>query len=48
MAQKRPIDFPDLPIGEHLYFVYYPIIFYQWIKIYTVERMDIGKIPLTN
>ena len=21
-------------IGEHLYFVYYPIISYQWIKVY--------------
>ena len=31
-------------IEEHLYFVYYPIISYQWIN---VERMDIGKISLT-
>ena len=29
-------------IGEHLYFIYYPIISYQWIKVYKVERMDIG------
>ena len=35
-------------IGEHLYFVYYPIISYQWIKVYKVERMDIGKISLTH
>ena len=35
-------------IGEHLYFVYYPIISYQWIKVYRFERIDIGKIPLTH
>ena len=29
-------------IGEHLYFLYYPIISYQRIKVYTVERMDMG------
>ena len=34
-------------IGEHLYFVYYPIIFYQWIKVYRVEIMDIGIISIT-
>ena len=31
-------------IGEHLYLVYYYIISYQWINVYRVERMDIGKI----
>ena len=35
-------------IGEHLYFVYYPIISYQWINVYRVEIMDIGKISLTH
>ena len=35
-------------IGEHLYLVYYPIISYQLIKVYRVERMDIGKIPQTR
>ena len=35
-------------IGEHSYFVYYPIIFYQGIKVYRVEIMDIGKILLPN
>ena len=35
-------------IGEHLYFVYYPIIYYQRIKVYRIERMDIGKISLKN
>ena len=35
-------------IGKHLYFVYCPIISYQWIKVYRVERMDIGKISLTH
>ena len=34
-------------IGEHLFFVYYPIISYQWMKVYRVEIMDIGKISLT-
>ena len=33
-------------IGEHLYFVHYPIISYQLIKSYRVERMDIDKISL--
>ena len=32
----------------NLYFVYYPIIYYQQIKVYRVERMDIGKISLTH
>ena len=35
-------------IGEHLYFVYYPIRFYQRIKVYRVEIMDIGKISLNH
>ena len=35
-------------IEEQLYFVYYHIVFYQWIKVYRVERMDIGKISLTH
>ena len=29
-------------IGEQSYFVYYPIISYQRIKVYIVETMDIG------
>ena len=33
-------------IGEHLYFVYYHIISYQWIKFYRVEIVDIGNISL--
>ena len=37
-----------LAIGEHLYFVYYPLISYQWIKVYRVEIMDIGKISMTH
>ena len=24
--------------GKHLYFVYYPIISYQWIKVYGVGK----------
>ena len=35
-------------IGEHLYFVYYPIISYQWIKVFRVERIDIGKISMNH
>ena len=35
-------------IGEHSYFVYYPIISYQLIKFYRVEIIDIGKISLTH
>ena len=35
-------------IGEHLYLVYYPNIFYQWIKVYSVEIIDKGKISLTH
>ena len=30
-------------IGEYLYFVEYPIISYEWIKVYMVEILDIGK-----
>ena len=30
-------------IGEHLYFVYYPIIFYQGINVYRVETTDMGN-----
>ena len=37
-----------LTIGEHLYFIYYPILYYQWTKVYRVEIMDIGKISLTH
>ena len=31
-----------------LIFFYHPIISYQRIKVYKVERMDIGKIFLTH
>ena len=44
MVQKRIF----WTIGKHLYFVYYPILSYQWIKSYGVEIMDIGKISLTH
>ena len=27
-------------IEEHLYFVYYPIIYYRMIKVYKVETID--------
>ena len=30
-------------IGEQSYFVYYPIISYQRIKVYRVETMDMGR-----
>ena len=33
-------------IRKHLYFVYYHIIFYQRIKVYRVETMDILNIIL--
>ena len=33
-------------IGEPLYFLYYPIIYYRRIKAYRVETIDIGNIPL--
>ena len=29
-------------IAEQLYIVYYPIIYYQTIKFYRVETMDMG------
>ena len=35
-------------IGKNLYFVYYPIISYQWIKVYRFEIMDIGRISLAH
>ena len=31
-----------LTIGEQSYFVYFPIISYQRIKVYRVETMDMG------
>ena len=34
-------------IREHLYFVYYPIISYQSLKIYRDERMNIVNISRT-
>ena len=34
-------------IWEHLCLVYYPIISYQWIKVYMVEIIDKGIILLT-
>ena len=30
-------------IEEHLYFVYYPIIYYRRIKVYRFEKMDTGR-----
>ena len=33
--------------GTLIYF-YHPIIYYQIIKVYRIERMDIGKILLTS
>ena len=35
-------------IGEQSYFVYYPIISYQRIKVYRVEIMDMGRSQLNN
>ena len=35
-------------IGEHSYFVYYPIIKYQSIKVYRVKTMDIGRLHWKN
>ena len=35
-------------IGEHLYFVYYPIISYQRIKVYRDETIDVDKVSLTR
>ena len=35
-------------IEEHLYFVYYPIIPYQMIKVYSVETMDMLRLRWNN
>ena len=35
-------------IGEHLYFVYYHIIYYRRVKVYRVETMDMGRYHLNN
>ena len=35
-------------IGEKSDFVYYPIIYYQKIKVYRVERMDMGRYHWNN
>ena len=35
-------------IGEHLYFVYYHIISYQWIKVYMFVGMDKYERSLTR
>ena len=35
-------------IGEQTYFVYYPIISYQNIKFYRVEKTDMGKSHWNN
>ena len=35
-------------IGEQLYFVYYPIIYYLKIKIYSVETMDMERSHWNN
>ena len=35
-------------IGEQKYFVYYPIIYYQKIKVYRVETMDMGRSHWNN
>ena len=35
-------------IGEQKYFVYYPIISYQKIKVYRVETMDMGRFHWNN
>ena len=35
-------------IGEHSYFVYYPIISYQRMKVYRVERMDMRRFCWNN
>ena len=32
-----------LAIGEESYIVYYPNISYQWMKVYRVAKMDIGR-----
>ena len=35
-------------IGGKSYFLYYPIIFYQIIKVYRVETMDMGRYHWNN
>ena len=35
-------------IGEQTYFVYFPIISYQRIKVYMVETMDMGRSHWNN
>ena len=35
-------------IGEQLYFVYYPNIYYQRIKVYRVETLDMGRYHRNN
>ena len=35
-------------IGEQSYFVYYPIISYRRIKVYRVEKMDMGRSHWNN
>ena len=35
-------------IGEHSYFVYYPIISYLRIKVYRFETMDTGRFLYYN
>ena len=35
-------------IGEHSYFVYYPIISYQRMKVYRVEIMDMRRFCWNN
>ena len=35
-------------VGEQSYFVYYPIISYQRIKVYRVERMDMVRSHWNN
>ena len=35
-------------IGGKLYIVYYPIIYYQNIKVYRVETMDMGRYHWNN
>ena len=35
-------------IGEQSYFVYYPIIYYRRIKVYTVKTVDMGRSHCNN
>ena len=35
-------------IGEHSYFVYYPVISYLRIKVYRVETMDMVRFRWNN